>query len=106
MDNFRLYGGVLLMDIIYLAFLLVACALITAVLVCVFVLIKKSNRNTEHKDNEKLQRQLADEFERNRREMSVAQNDMRAQTAQSIGEMVKKLEKELGFPLFDRSKTP
>lgn len=80
------------MDIIYLAFLLVACALITAVLVCVFVLIKKSNRNTEHKDNEKLQRQLADEFERNRREMSVAQNDMRAQTAQSIGEMVKKLD--------------
>lgn len=80
------------MDSIYLAFLLVACALITAVLVCVFVLIKKSNRNTEHKDNEKLQRQLADEFERNRREMSVAQNDTRTQTAQSIGEMTKKLD--------------
>ncbi len=80
------------MDIIYLIFLLVACALITDVLVCVFVLIKKSNRSTEHKDNEKLQRQLADEFERNRREMSVAQNDMRAQTAHSIGEMVKKLD--------------
>jgi len=66
--------------------------LLIVAVAAIILLIKKSNRNTEHKDNEKLQRQLADEFERNRREMSVAQNDTRTQTAQSIGEMAKKLD--------------
>lgn len=66
--------------------------LLIVAVAAIFVLIKKSSSTKEHEDSEKLQRRLADEFERNRREMSVAQNDTRAQTAQSIGEMVKKLD--------------
>lgn len=72
--------------------LAVVIVLLAVAVAAIFSLIKKSNRNTGHEDSEKMQRQLADEFERNRREMSVAQNDTRAQTAQSIGEMVKKLD--------------
>ncbi|MBR6635499.1 MAG: hypothetical protein IKL41_07755, partial [Clostridia bacterium] len=56
----------------------------------IYSLIKKSK--TKNDDSEKIGRLMADEFERNRREMSTGQNDMRAQTAQSLGEMAKKLD--------------
>ncbi len=77
---------------IILALLLLAVTLLIIAVAAIFMLIKKSNNRKEHEDNEKLQRMLADEFERSRREMSLGQNDMRAQTAQSIGEMAKKLD--------------
>ena len=78
-------------DLTFILLLLTTALLIVAV-AAIFVLIKKSNNNQHHDDSEKLQRLLADEFERSRREMSLGQNDMRAQTAQSIGEMAKKLD--------------
>lgn len=77
---------------IILALLLLTVTLLIIAVAAIFMLIKKSNNRKEHEDNEKLQRMLADEFERSRREMSLGQNDMRAQTAQSIGEMAKKLD--------------
>ena len=78
-------------DLTFILLLLTTALLIVAV-AAIFVLIKKSNNNQHLNDSEKLQRLLADEFERSRREMSLGQNDMRAQTAQSIGEMAKKLD--------------
>ena len=78
-------------DLTFILLLLTTALLIVAV-AAIFVLIKKSNNNQHNDDSEKLQRLLADEFERSRREMSLGQNDMRAQTAQSIGEMAKKLD--------------
>ena len=78
-------------DLTFILLLLTTALLIVAV-AAIFVLIKKSNNNQHHDDTEKLQRLLADEFERSRREMSLGQNDMCAQTAQSIGEMAKKLD--------------
>ena len=78
-------------DLTFILLLLTTALLIVAV-TAIFILIKKSNNNQQHDDSEKLQRLLADEFERSRREMSLGQNDMRAQTAQSIGEMAKKLD--------------
>ena len=80
------------MDDIILILLIVTAVLLAAVLMGVLALIKKINANTKHDDSEKLQRLLADEFERSRREMALGQNDMRAQTSQSIGEMARKLD--------------
>lgn len=77
---------------IMLTLLMLTVALLIIAVAAIFMLIKKSNNRKEYEDSEKLQRLLADEFERSRREMSLGQNDMRAQTAQSIGEMAKKLD--------------
>ncbi len=79
-------------DNLMLILLFLTTALLIIAVAAIFMLMKKVNYNKEHEDNEKLQRMLADEFERSRREMSLGQNDMRAQTAQSIGEMAKKLD--------------
>ncbi|MBQ8027505.1 MAG: DNA recombination protein RmuC [Clostridia bacterium] len=79
-------------DSITLYLLIAVIALLVIAVAALFMLIKKSNGKTEHEDSEKLQRLLADEFERSRREMALGQNDMRSQTSQSIGEMAKKLD--------------
>ena len=72
---------------VFLQAAIIALLVVVTVMLC--ILIKKSK--TQNNENEKIGRLMADEFERNRREMSAGQNDMRAQTAQSLGEMAKKL---------------
>ncbi len=70
--------------------LAVAIVLLIAAIIMIIVLIKKSS--DKGRENEGIGRLMADEFERSRREMSAGQNDMRSQTAQSLGEMAKKLD--------------
>ncbi len=69
---------------------LISVVLLIAAVILLCVLIKKSN--SKQLENEKIQRMMADEFERSRREMALGQNDMRSQTSQSLGEMAKKLD--------------
>lgn len=69
----------------------IAALAVIVILLMIFI-ITKLNKITESKNDIQLQKQLADEFERNRREMSIAQNDMRKQTSQSLGEMAEKIE--------------
>ena len=70
--------------------LFVLIILLSVAIAMIYSLDKKSK--TKNDDSEKIGRLMADEFERNRREMSAGQTEMRAQTAQSLGEMAKKLD--------------
>ncbi len=67
-------------DNITVILLAAVIALLIVVIAAIFVLIKKSG-NKDNTESERLQRLMADEFERNRRETSL-----------NLGEMAKKLE--------------
>ncbi len=88
---------------IILAVSLLAVVLLIATVALLFSLIKKNKSN--QLDGEKLQRMMADEFERSRRETSIAQNDMRAQTAQSLDTMAQKLDEMTKFNYEAQAKT-
>ena len=81
----------------------VAIILLIATLIMLYTLIKKSSG--KQLDGEKIQRMMADEFERSRREMTIGQKDMREQTAQSLGEMAKKLDEMTRFNYEAQAKT-
>lgn len=74
---------------------IIAAMLAVAIVLLIVLLIKQgkagSGKAEEKIDN--LASTLGAEFERNRRESSEAQRDMRAETAKSLGEMSEKLEK-------------
>lgn len=68
-------------DSIILILLVAVLVMLFITVAAVLVLIKKNSQKTDNAENEKLQRLMADEFERNRRE-----------TAMSLNAMEKKLE--------------
>lgn len=74
---------------------IIAAMLAVAIVLLIVLLIKQgkvgSGKAEEKIDN--LASTLGAEFERNRRESSEAQRDMRAETVKSLGEMSEKLEK-------------
>ncbi len=88
---------------IILTLSLAAVILLIAVIILLFVVIKKNG--SKQLDGEKIQRMMADEFERSRREMALGQNDMRAQTAQSLDAMAKKLDEMTKFNYEAQAKT-
>ncbi len=67
---------------------IVMIALLTALLI---------NRKNDRLDREQIERKLADEFERNRREISLSQSDLRTQIAQNMKEMSARIEEMSRF---------
>ncbi len=63
-------------DSIILILLIAVIALLFVTLAAVFVLIKQSKAKKDNVENERLQRLMADEFERNRRETALSLNAM------------------------------
>ena len=63
-------------DSIILILLIAVIALLFVTLAAVFVLIKQSKAKADNAENERLQRLMADEFERNRRETALSLNAM------------------------------